>query len=71
MRLTVELDVIFEKYVHLTQLGTNLKDATIYDHFIFFRKTGTATKVKRVSKLWVRMSSTNIHLLQFKIQSHI
>ena len=73
MRLRVELDVIFEKYVHVTQLGTNLKNATIYDNFIFFRKNGTATKVKRVSKIWVRMSTTNIHLglLQFKIQSHL
>ena len=25
----------------------------------------------KVSKIWVRMSSTNIHLLQFKIQSHL
>ena len=28
MRLRVELDVIFEKYVHVTQLGTNLKNVT-------------------------------------------
>ena len=71
MRLRVELGVIFEKYVHVTHLGTNLKNATIYDNFIFFRKTGMATKVKRVSKIWVRMSTTNIHLLQFKIQSRL
>ena len=24
-----------------------------------------------VSKIWVGMSTTNIHLLQFKIQSHL
>ena len=29
MRLRVEVDVIFEKYVHVTQLGTNLKNVTI------------------------------------------
>ena len=28
MRLRVELDVISEKYVHVTQLGTNLKNVT-------------------------------------------
>ena len=28
MRLRVEFDVIFEKYVYVTQLGTNLKNVT-------------------------------------------
>ena len=28
-------------------------------------------KVKWVSKIWVRMSTTNIHLLQFKIKSFV
>ena len=32
-----------------------------------FRKIGKAMKVKRVSKIWVRISTTNIYLLQFKI----
>ena len=36
-----------------------------------FHKTDKARKVKRVSKIWVRMSTTDIHLLQFKIQSHL
>ena len=30
MRLRVELEVIFEKYVYVTQLGTNLKNVTVY-----------------------------------------
>ena len=34
------------------------------------RKIGKAMKIKRVSKSWVRMYTTNIHLLQFKILSH-
>ena len=29
MRLRVELDVIFEKYVHVTQMGTNLNKAVL------------------------------------------
>ena len=32
-----------------------------------FRKIGRAMRVKSVSKIWVRMPTTNIHLLQFKI----
>ena len=39
MRPRVELDVIFEKYVHVTQLGTNLKNVTLltfdYMHTFF------------------------------------
>ena len=34
--------------------------------FFFFCKTDKAMEVKRVSKTWVRISTTNIHLLQFK-----
>ena len=34
-----------------------------------FRKIGKAMKVERVSKIWVRMSTTNISLLQFRISS--
>ena len=40
---------------------------TIYDKLIIFCQIGKAIKVKRVSKIWVRMYATNIHLLQFKI----
>ena len=32
-----------------------------------FRKIGKTLKVKRVSKIWVRMSTINIHLFPFKI----
>ena len=35
-----------------------------------FRKICKAMKVQRVSKSWLRMSITNIHLLQFRISSH-
>ena len=33
---------------------------------ILFAKIFEAMKVKRVSKIWLRISITNIHLLQFK-----
>ena len=36
MRLRVELDVIFEKYVHVTQLGTNLKKCNHLRQFYIF-----------------------------------
>ena len=36
MRLRVELDVISEKYVHVTQLGTNLKNVTNYKRIFKF-----------------------------------
>ena len=32
-----------------------------------FRKIGKTLEVKRVSKIWVRMTTTNIHLIQFNI----
>ena len=38
MRLRVELDVIFEKYVHVTQLGTNLKNVTLYKTYTAYHQ---------------------------------
>ena len=40
--------------------------------YIFFCKIGMSeSQFKRVSKIWDRMSSTDIHLFQFKILSFI
>ena len=41
---------------------------TIYDKLIFFCKIVKAMKVKRVSKIWVKMSIINIHLLNSKFE---
>ena len=37
MRLRVELDAIFEKYVHVTQLGTNFKNVDQMRIYVLFR----------------------------------
>ena len=47
---------------------THIKEKSSMTHWYFFAKSVKAMKVKRVSKIWVRMSTTNIHLLQCKIQ---
>ena len=36
----------------------------------YFSKSCKATKVKRVSKIWIRMATNDILLLQFRIQNH-
>ena len=55
--------------VWIESLHNSYQRETIYDKFDVFRKFSLAMKAKRVSKIWVRMSTTttNIHSLQFKI----
>ena len=48
MRLRVELDVIFEKYVHVTQLGTNLKNVTSNNHVYFVFRLNVYLPVQNV-----------------------
>ena len=54
-------DPKLDTYRRITPKRTRLRQIDI------FLKIGKAKKVKRVSKIWVRMSTTNIRLLQCKI----
>ena len=50
---------------------THTKKKPFTTNWFFFSKIVKVMKVKRVSKIWARMCTTNIHLLQFKFISHL